>query len=213
MKKMPDTLLVVDVEATCWERPGDQPPASKNEIIEIGIVPLSLIDLKIGEPKSILVKPIKSKVSKFCTRITTLTQEQVDTGISFREACEKLAKEMDSQSIPWVSWGDYDRKQFLWQCEDFKCPYPFGAGHWNFKDTFAKMMGFEHDLSLPIALKFMGLEFTGTCHRGADEANNIAKIMVESFRRLRGSYGKEIRREDDAAKETAKEEAAKENGS
>src|SRR5271170_7418666 len=110
MKKMPDTLLVVDIEATCWELPKDQPAGQKNEIIEIGIVPISLVELTIGEPRNVLVKPTTSKVSRFCTRLTTLSQEQVDAGISFREACKTLIEEMDSQRIPWVSWGDYDRK-------------------------------------------------------------------------------------------------------
>lgn len=212
MKKVPDTLLVVDVEATCWELPKDQPAGAKNEIIEIGIVPISLADLTIGEPKSILIKPATSKVSRFCTRLTTLTQAQVDAGISFREACKILIDDLDSQKIPWVSWGDYDKKQFQYQCDETKTPYPFGAGHWNFKDTYAKMMGMEHDVSLPIALKVMGLEFTGTRHRGADEALNISKIMIESFRRMRGHYAKtqENRAEENRA-ERAEESAGKEN--
>jgi inhibitor of KinA sporulation pathway (predicted exonuclease) len=185
MRKMPDTLLAVSIEATCWERPSDQPPTMKNEIIEIGIVPVSLIEPKMGEPRSILVKPIKSKVSKFCTRITSLTQEQVDTGISFREACEILVKEYNSPNIPWVSWGDFDRKIFVWQCDDFKCPYVFGAGHWDISTTFAKMMGLEHDVGLAIALNLIGLEFEGIRHRGADEAKNTARIMISMFGKLR----------------------------
>jgi len=194
MKKMPDTLLVIDIEATCWEKPKDQPAGQKNEIIEIGIVPISLRKLTIGEPRAFLVKPITSKVSRFCTRLTSLTQAQVDAGISFREACGRMVKEFDSQTIPWVSWGDYDCRQFKYQCDDTKTPWPFGAGHWNFKETYAKMMGLEHDVSLTIALRMMGQDFDGAPHRGADEAYNIAKVMIETFRRVRG-YGKEEIRE------------------
>lgn len=194
MKKMPDTLLVVDIEATCWEKPKDQPPGQKNEIIEIGIVPFYLRNLTMGEPLGILVKPITSKVSRFCTRLTTLTQEQVESGISFAQACEFLIEEFDAQSTPWLSWGEYDRKQFHMQCESNKIPYPFGAGYWNFKETYAKMMGLEHDVSLSIALKMMGLEFVGTPHRGTDEVVNICKVMYESFRRIRN--GKEIIQKD-----------------
>jgi inhibitor of KinA sporulation pathway (predicted exonuclease) len=39
-----------------------------------------------------LVKPERSTVSEFCTELTTLTQEQVDQGMSFAEACERLQK-------------------------------------------------------------------------------------------------------------------------
>jgi len=204
MKQMPDAYLVVDIEATCWEKPKDQPAGETNEIIEIGITQISLRDLTISEPRAILVKPITSKVSKFCTRLTTLTQDQVDTGISFREACEYLIKEMETRKIPWISWGDYDCKQFKYQCDESKAPYPFGAGHWNFKDTFAKMMGLEHDVGLSVALKMMGLEFTGTPHRGADEAFNIAKVAIESFRRMRHGQNREAEQIKPKAKEKDK---------
>lgn len=186
MKKMPDTLLVVDCEATCWEKPKDQPAGQKNEIIQISMVPLSLRNLTVGEPKSLFVKPSTSKVSRFCTRITSLTQEQVDAGISFKEACEHLVKEFSSKTTPWVSWTDYDCKQFQYQCKEMKVDYPFGAGHWDFSTTFAKMMGLEHDVSLTIALKIVGLEFEGARHSDANEAFNIARVMIETFRRVRG---------------------------
>lgn len=188
MKKMPDVILAVDIEATCWEKPKDQPPGQKNEIIEIGFCPISLRSLEIGEPKSILIKPMMSKVSPFCTKVTTLTQELVDTGISFREACSKLVNEVKTQELFWVSWGDYDRKHLSWQCEETKTPYPFGGGYWNFKDTFAKMIC-SKNVSIQDALRLLGLEMIGTPHRGADEAFNIARIIQESFRRIRGSSG------------------------
>ena len=200
MKKMPDTVLIVDVESTCWERPNEQPPHQKNDIIEIGVVPLSLLNLTIGKAKNIIVKPTTSKVSKFCTRLTGLTQKEVDAGMSFKDACKKLVSESDTQKIPWVSWTDYEPKQFKWQCAAEKVAYPFGAGHWSFSDTFAKTMGLEHDVGLIAALKVMGMQFEGTHHRGRWDALNIAKLMVEYCRRLRGHYGKEVRKES-ASKE------------
>jgi len=216
MKKMPARLLVIDIEATCWDQPKDQPAGEKNEIIEIGLVPFSLKTLVISEPKSILVKPSMSKVSAFCTKITTLTQEQVDAGISFREACKNLIDEMKTQEIPWVSWGDYDRKQFVWQCDHTKTPYPFGAGHWNFKDTFAKMMGLRKDVSLARALDIMNLDPIGTPHRGADDAFNIARVMTECFRRIRGNNEQEAANEgtgdetDDSDEEAGSEKETEE---
>src|ERR1700722_11833027 len=83
-------VLVIDVEASCWEEPKDQPPGQKNEIIELGLTTVALPDLNISNPVSILVKPTTSKISPFCTKITTLTQELVDTGLPFKEMCEKL---------------------------------------------------------------------------------------------------------------------------
>lgn len=185
-KQMPDTLLLVDIASSCWEKPVDQPAGQENEIIEIGAVPISIKNLTIGEPKNWLIKPIKSKISKFCTRITTITQEQVDAGVSFEDACKGLIKDMDAQKIPWISWGDFDRRMFMMQCEKFQVNYPFGAGHWNFKETFAKFMGLEHDVGLPIALKLLGIEFIGIHHRPAWDVMNIGRLIQEVMGRARG---------------------------
>jgi inhibitor of KinA sporulation pathway (predicted exonuclease) len=185
------TVYAVDIEATCWEQPKDQPPGEKNEIIEIGITAITLPDLNISNPTGILVRPTHSRVSEFCTRITTLTQELVDTGMLYKDACEFMIKKLYTKHIPWISWGPYDRKQIQFQCHSDECPYPFGAGHEDFKQQFATMMGLKHLVSLPDALKMVGLEYQGARHRGADESWNIARLMVEMYARVRGNYGKE----------------------
>src|SRR5690349_21940189 len=89
-----DEVLVVDVESTCWE--GTPPSGDVSEIIEIGICPLSVATGVRGERRSVLVRPSRSSVSPFCTRLTTLTAEQVDAGVSFAEACALLRKEFRS---------------------------------------------------------------------------------------------------------------------
>lgn len=184
------TVYVVDCEATCWEEPKDQPSGERNEIIEIGITTITLPDLNISNPVGVLVRPTHSKISPFCTRITTLTQEIVDTGVSYKEMCEFLIEKLHTKKIPWISWGGYDRKQIMFQCQSDECPYPFGAGHEDFKQQFAVMMGLKHTVGIVDALKMVGLEYQGTRHRGADESWNIARLMVELYSRVRGNYGK-----------------------
>jgi inhibitor of KinA sporulation pathway (predicted exonuclease) len=49
-------ILVIDIEATCWE--GKIPPGQQNEIIEIGICLLDKISGERVMSESILVKPI-----------------------------------------------------------------------------------------------------------------------------------------------------------
>lgn len=184
-KKKLDEILIVDIEATCWERPKDQPPGEFNEIIEIGIVKFSLKNLTFDKPTSILIKPEKSKISSFCTKITTLTQEVVDTGISFRMACEQMVKELKSNEIPWYSWGDYDKNQFLRQCREDQVGYPFGAGHTNFRNIFSVMMGLPRELGLVNALKHLNMEFEGTHHRGGDDVHNIARVVAHCYGKVR----------------------------
>ncbi len=103
-------LNVVDVEATCWA--GEPPAGQVSEIIEIG---LTTVDLGSGERTGryrLLVRPARSVVSGFCTELTGLTQQEVDGGIGFAEACRVLAAEHHAGSRAWASWGDYDKNQF-----------------------------------------------------------------------------------------------------
>ncbi|MEL7234583.1 MAG: exonuclease domain-containing protein, partial [Chloroflexota bacterium] len=72
-----DYIIVIDMEATCW-RSNRRPPDQVSEIIEIGVCVLDLDTLEPDRKMSILVKPTLSTVSEFCTRLTSLTQAQVD---------------------------------------------------------------------------------------------------------------------------------------
>jgi inhibitor of KinA sporulation pathway (predicted exonuclease) len=61
MARRLDRILVVDVEATCWE--GDPPPGQISEIIEIGLCVLDVTTLARVEQRDILVRPGCSTVS------------------------------------------------------------------------------------------------------------------------------------------------------
>lgn len=179
-------ILIVDCAATCWEKPKDQKAGELHEVIEIGIVPLSLETLELGEARSILVKPSTSKISPFCSDLTKLTQEMVNEGVSYKKACSILKKDFKSKEFPWYSWGGYDKVQFEYQCKNSKVEYPFGAGHVNFKRSFAVMMGLPNEVGLLEACQMLGIEFEGQHHRAVDDAKNFAKLIAECFRRARG---------------------------
>src|SRR5712692_4578814 len=114
-KEILDQVLVIDIEATCWE--GSIPAGQESEIIEIGICTLEVVSGRRLEKRSILVKPEYSRVSQFCTELTGLTQEQVDRGIPFAEACFLLKKDFASDKRAWASYGNYDRLQIMRQCQ------------------------------------------------------------------------------------------------
>lgn len=175
---MSDTLpeiLVVDVEATCWR--GPTPPGEMNEIIEIGAC---LLDPGTGERsgrRSILVRPRRSSVSPFCTELTSLTQELVNGGLDFADACAALREKCQSPRRIWASFGAYDRNQFLSQCAAFDVPYPFTDAHINVKASFAAVAELSRPLGMAGVLKRLGLPLEGTHHRGGDDAWNIAAIL------------------------------------
>lgn len=171
----PDTILVVDVESTCWQ--GNPPPGETSEIIEIGVTLLDGQTLERSGKRSILVKPARSKVSAFCTELTTLRAEDVAAGLSMREACAVLENELQSRELRWASYGDYDRKQFHRNCDDLGIGYPFGAVHMNVKKLFADAFSLPKPVGMAGALRHLKLPLEGTHHRGGDDAWNIAAIL------------------------------------
>jgi len=188
MAKRLDHVLVIDIESTCWDG-GFPPRGETNDIIEIGLARLELSSGRRLEKRSILVRPERSKVSPFCTELTTLTQELVGTGILFKDACRILETEYLSQERLWASFGDYDRRQFDKQCRDEGVRYPFGPSHLNVKTLCSIARGLPTEIGLPQALALYGMKLEGTHHRGHDDAWNIAGLLAEILRRLRATGG------------------------
>lgn len=171
-----DKIIVVDLEATCWE--ANPPPGQQNEIIEIGVCTLDTQTFALADKRSILVKPVRSTVSEFCTRLTTLTQAQVDGGVTFAEACQILVDDYASHMYLWGSWGMYDYKMFQQQCKSFDVFYPFHMQHLNIKRHFARQANNKRSVGMVRALEMLNLSQEGTHHRGDDDAWNIARILA-----------------------------------
>lgn len=184
MAKRLDQVLVIDIESTCWDG-GFPPKGESNDIIEIGLCRLEVATGKRLEKRSILVKPERSTVGPFCTQLTTLTQEQVNSGVLFKEACKTLETEYLSTERLWASFGDYDRRQFEKQCRETGVRYPFGPSHLNVKTLCSIVKSLNAEIGLPQALALFGLNLEGTHHRGHDDAWNIAALLAELLRKFR----------------------------
>lgn len=184
MAKKQDRILVIDVESTCWE--GDPPPGQDREIIEIGLCVLDVATCRRLERRSLFVRPVHSTVSGYCTRLTTLTQEKVDKGLIFSEACRILREEYQAKERLWASYGDYDRKMFHRQCQAHGVDYPFGDRHLNVKSLFAVVYALQSEVGLDEAMKRLGFPIEGTHHRGGDDAWNIARILGHILLQARG---------------------------
>jgi len=167
-------LNVIDVEATCWE--GSPPAGQVSEIIEIGVCVVDLDARERAGRDRIMVRPARSLVSAFCTRLTGITPDEAAAGLSFAEACARLRTVHHSDSRPWASWGDYDRRQFERQCGG-PVRYPFGSKHTNAKAVFAEAHGARRQ-GMAGALETAGLPLEGRHHNGADDAWNIAALVL-----------------------------------
>ncbi|GII54812.1 DNA polymerase III [Planotetraspora thailandica] len=169
-------LNVIDVEATCWEK--QPPPGQLSEIIEIGLCVVDLETLERVSRHRLLVRPVRSSVSEFCTELTGLTAKDVAGGVSFQEACGVLERDHRARSRTWASWGDYDRRQFERQCAAAGVRYPFAIRHVNAKLTFSETYGLTCRLGMKAALEYAGLPLEGRHHSGVDDAWNIAALVV-----------------------------------
>ena len=182
MKRRLDKILVVDLEATCWE--GEPPKGESSEIIEIGFCVLDAATGQRSDAQGLLVRPERSTLSDYCQKLTTITPEMLDGAPSFAEACALLVDQYDSQRRTWASYGDFDRIKLQQQCADWDVPYPFGRSHINVKNLFALQQGLTEEVGLQKATAQLGLPFEGTIHRGVDDAWNIAAVLNEVlFRR------------------------------
>jgi len=177
MAKKLDKIIIIDVEATCWE--GKPPVGQESEIIEIGVCVLNVATGLREEKESILIKPERSQISDFCTELTTLTENDLKYGLSFRDACKILKTKYLTQERVFASFGDYDRRQFERQCAAFKVSYPFGTTHLNVKTLAAFHLGLPHEEGMSSILEKMKLPLEGTHHRGGDDAWNIGAILGE----------------------------------
>jgi inhibitor of KinA sporulation pathway (predicted exonuclease) len=185
MAKLLDRILVIDIESTCWDGL-IPPPGERSEIIEIGLCLVDVAKLERTEKRSILVRPVRSKISEFCTRLTTLKAEDFVHAGTLADAVSILKREYRSLDRLWASWGDYDRNQFQKVCKELTVPYPFGTRHLNIKTLFAVAHADLKEPGLDTACERLVRPLEGTHHRGVDDAWNIAGILCELLGRIRG---------------------------
>ena len=184
-KNFEPEVIVIDVESTCWEPASSKPKDEMSEIIEIGVTVVDISKLEIKTNVSILIKPCRSTITAFCTKLTTLTPEIVNQGISYREACDKLCNDFASQNKTMISWGDYDRKMFEKNGTYHNCKYPFGPRHLNLKNCFTILHGLSREPGMEEVLDMLKIPLEGTHHRGCDDSKNIAKILIHCLEKFR----------------------------
>lgn len=174
---MTNYFLIIDLEATCSN---DGIIASQEmEIIEIGAVMLNRSTWEIDSEYQQFIKPVRHlKLTEFCTQLTTITQQDVDTAPTFPEVIPQFKQWIDSYADNiFCSWGNYDKKQFILDCEFHNLAYPFGLEHRNIKKEFSLYLGDKKKrFGMAQALDHLGIELQGTHHRGIDDARNIAAI-------------------------------------
>lgn len=175
--------LIIDLEATCSDRAAasheKSVPRDEMEIIEIGAVMLDARSYETAGEFQTFIRPVRHpELTPFCRELTHITQSDVDFAPLFPAAITALQTWMrDFDDALFCSWGDYDRNQFQQDCTFHGVPYPFASGHLNLKAKFSESLGVSKRFGLDGAIHRLGLEFTGTHHRGIDDARSIARVV------------------------------------
>ncbi|HEY8545271.1 MAG TPA: 3'-5' exonuclease [Acidimicrobiales bacterium] len=166
-------FVAMDLEASCWEAAWVR---SRMETIEIGAVRLGP-DLEPVEEYDTFVRPVAyPRLSSFCTRLTSISQEQVDAADTFPKAFARFLTWMGPDARL-VTWGAFDIGQLRMDCERHGMVFPerLAETHLNLKTAFGKWQGRKR-VALQDALDLLGLPHEGHAHRGIDDARNLARV-------------------------------------
>jgi len=183
------TLAIFDLEATCWENGVDdfgyEIDKKVHEIIEIGAVRISRDTGEIINEFDIFVKPeLHPYLSRFCRQLTSITQENVNSGCSFADATKQFNDWLDQYDDDYIlAWGYYDRNQLIRESNNkavdmIELETKLMRKYLNMKNQFAHVFNTKPG-GLVKALNRLHLPFDGTHHRGIDDSKNIARIYKE----------------------------------
>jgi inhibitor of KinA sporulation pathway (predicted exonuclease) len=173
-----EDITVIDVESTCWDKKEEQ-GTQPNEIIEIGIAVIK--NGIISKMPELIIKPKFSRISPFCERLTSLTQSQVDKGVSPEEGLRKLESLIVGNTV--VSYGNYDINMLNKMMTLYNTKIKLPANHINVRELAAKKLFNSSDPkqapSNPTSsMEKIGLKFEGKNHRGNDDAYNVARLYL-----------------------------------
>jgi inhibitor of KinA sporulation pathway (predicted exonuclease) len=177
-------LLIVDLEATCWENratPEGEPQTIRNmEIIEFGCA-LTTRAGELLDSMSFLVRPAKTpQLSEFCTTLTSITQPMIEAAPTFPEVCQMIDAWLGqpNEDFIWCSWGNYDRLHIQASGQEYSCAPTFMRfPHLNLKRIWRRTTGQKRKNGMIHALTFHGLTIEGHLHRGVDDARNMVRLL------------------------------------
>jgi inhibitor of KinA sporulation pathway (predicted exonuclease) len=177
-------LLIVDLEATCWDGKVEgldrKQTVDDMEIIEFGCA-IAEENGAVRDYRSFMVRPqLHPNLSKFCKQLTSITQSDVDAAPIYQSVVPEIDQWLISYKLDgWGSWGNYDKNQISAEQKRHNLvPEFFSLPHINIKQQWRQGKVNSRSAGLANALKYHGLCFEGTHHRGIDDALNIARLLT-----------------------------------
>jgi inhibitor of KinA sporulation pathway (predicted exonuclease) len=168
--------IIFDLEATC----GEKYENIRNEIIEIGAVKINQ-DLEEISKFNEFIKPVLNPVlTEFCINLTSIKQTHIDCAGKFIPVIGRF-KDWIGESYLLISWGAYDKKQLISDCDLHGIDSLWTQKHINFKALYANRKRVSK-MGLERALIKENIPMTGIHHRGIDDAINTSKIFIKDFK-------------------------------
>jgi len=182
----PVNHIIFDLECTCWAP--DDAARGKHEIIEIGAVKLDDHFHIISEFQQFVQPTINCYLTKFCTELTTITQNDLSAAPTLSIVIKQFEAWIvdGSPKVNMVSWGQFDKTQIIEECTIKKIETSLESilnQHVNLKSVFAKKRKMKQ-CGMNTALKMLDIPLDGCHHRGIDDARNIAKIFLAMEKNL-----------------------------
>ncbi|MDG1480076.1 MAG: exonuclease domain-containing protein [Myxococcota bacterium] len=178
-------FIVVDLEATCWSESEDPVlsarQAEESEIIEIGAVMLNESLQPAGEFQRFVRPVLHPKLSAFCTRLTSITQADVDASAPLSEAYLALVDWMGgTEGVGLVSWSRFDHNQLVAEAAAASLPMPSWTPI-DAKEEFTAWVRGHTGRRLRCgqrqALRHLDIPISGTEHRGIDDARGLVAVF------------------------------------
>ena len=192
-------VIVLDFESTCWkDRSFSTPPP---EVIEFPAILVAVDTNEIKDKFQQYVKPTEHSIlSEFCTQLTGITQDKVDSGISIASCLDLFSQwlnhhiadkclcfpSLDSNAgskgdsrAAFVTWSDWDLKTCLRdECQRKNITYSSHLQTWiDLRKTFRDFYKCSPK-GLNGALQHLGLTFHGREHCGLDDAVNTGRLLL-----------------------------------
>lgn len=155
----------------------------RNEVIEIGAVKLEN-DVIIDTYRQYVKPEYNSSITEKVKELTHITMDMVIDKPVLEKVMDEFV-EWCGKDCEVYAWSDTDLKQIRSECAakeiNVSEQLDYLMNHWiDYQKVFGKMCHIDRLLSLDIAVKIAGLDFSGRAHDALTDAMNTAQIYIRS---------------------------------
>jgi len=202
-----NTIIVMDLEATCLENNSElnvmqeiiqiglckikvdrirdflnksniSKISSHSNLYDIDKFKDFVLENFIVEKSSYYVKPKYNPVSEFCTNLTGITQEIVDSANPLYEVINTVNKKYSFSNSIVATWGQFDLYHLKKESEVIGANFNYNHSI-DVKKLYGVSKLLKHDIGLSKALDKEGIDFIGKHHNAMYDAINTALLLIK----------------------------------